>query len=76
MRRPQPCRDQMRMVLSYAAGYRPPPCRGGPRMDRAIDLVLEDRVAGFRIADVLLMCQDLGFKELMAHLLHHLWCQS
>lgn len=72
---PQPARNDMRMVLSYACGYWPIPMRGSRKMDVAIHVVKSNEVWGFTVQDVLIMCQDLGCTALMTHLLQHLHLQ-
>lgn len=66
--------DQMRGILSYSLGYVPPPgLKGTRKMARGLELVLEDSVVGLRRNEVLIMCQDLGYTELMRYLLGKMW---
>ena len=66
--------DQMRGILSYSLGYVPPPgVKGTRKMARGLELVLEDTVVGLRRAEVLIMCQDLGYAELMRYVLSKMW---
>ena len=67
-------RDQMRYILSYALGYIPEwDVKGGEEMDYVIDVVLDNENRGLNITCVLLMAQDLGFSELVAHILTRYW---
>ena len=71
---PQKALDQMRGVLSYTLGYVPPPgLKGTQKMRSGLQLVLEDTVVGLRRGEVLLMCQDLGYVELMRYILLKMW---
>lgn len=66
--------DQMRGVLSYTLGYVPPPgLKGTQKMRTGLELVLADQVVGLRRGEVLLMCQDLGYVDLMRYLLQRMW---
>lgn len=66
--------DQMRGVLSYTLGYVPPPgLRGTQKMRTGLELVVADQVVGLRRGEVLLMCQDLGYVDLMRYLLQRMW---
>ena len=66
--------DQMRGVLSYTLGYVPPPgLHGSHKMRAGLQLVMEDAVVGLRRGEVLLMCQDLGYVELMRYILKEMW---
>lgn len=69
--------DQMRGVLSYTLGYVPPPgLRGTQKMRTGLELVLADQVVGLRRGEVLLMCQDLGYVDLMRYLLQRMWARD
>ncbi len=66
--------DQMRGILSYSLGYVPPPgLRGSKKMAVGLELVLQDAVVGLRRGEVLIMCQDLGYAELMRYVLGKMW---
>lgn len=69
--------DQMRGILSYTLGYVPPPGLKGTRKMRAgLELVLTDQVVGLRRGEVLLMCQDLGYVDLMRYVLAQMWARD
>ena len=66
--------DQMRSILSYTLGYIPPPgLRGTNKMRTGLRLVLTDQVAGLRRGEVMIMCQDLGYTDLLRYLLVQMW---
>ena len=65
----------MRRLLSYLFGYQPYPMVGGPYMDQIIHHLLRNEVVFFTRENVLIMCQDLGYKELMTLLLGHMWSE-
>ncbi len=66
--------DQMRGILSFSLGYVPPPgLKGSHKMRAGLELVLQDAVVGLRRSEVLIMCQDLGYAELMRYVLGKMW---
>lgn len=69
--------DQMRGILSFTLGYVPPPgLKGTHKMRAGIKLVLKDMVVGLRKTEVLIMCQDLGYTELMRYILMQMWASD
>ena len=67
----------MRYILSYALGYIPEwRVEGGEEMDFVIDVVMQNENRGLNTTCVLLMAQDLGFEELVEHLLRRLWAET
>lgn len=66
--------DQMRGILSFTIGYIPPPgLKGSDKMRSGLQLVLKDKVVGLRRNEVILMCQDLGYNELLRFILTQMW---
>lgn len=63
----------MRRLLSYGCGYMPPRVRGTKHMDLIVDMVMWGQVPGYGPHEVLIMCQDLGYEELMREVLQRLW---
>ena len=41
-----------------------------------LELVLTDQVVGLRRGEVLLMCQDLGYVDLMRYVLAQMWARD
>ena len=45
-------------------------------MDVIVDMVMQGAVPGYGPHEVLIMCQDLGYEELMREVLQRLWGQG